>query len=190
MNAIPDYMQLREKWGRLAQLGTAEVILGIVALSTIRMSVAAAVVLFGWILVVSGILEAVQAFQFRKPLGFFLHIISGVAAIPIGLLMATGSATKPFAWTLLFGSIFIVVGLLRIIAAFVFKFPGWRWVVFDGSVTLLFAILLWAAWPWWAAWFFGLALGTSLVLRGWSSIVFALGLRSVHPQSRSHLRAV
>lgn len=122
MNAIPDYMQLREKWGRLAQLGTAEVILGIVALSTMHVSVAAAVMLFGWILVVSGILEAVQAFQFRKPLGFFLHIIAGIAAIPIGLLMATGSATKPFAWTLLFGSIFIVVGLLRIIAAFVFKF--------------------------------------------------------------------
>ncbi len=60
-----------------------------------------------------------------------------------------------------------------------FKFPGWSWGVFDGVVTLVLGILLWAEWPWSGLWFLGLAVGVSLVLRGWSYVTFALVLRKV-----------
>jgi uncharacterized membrane protein HdeD (DUF308 family) len=68
------------------------------------------------------------------------------------------------------------MGALRTVAAFRLKFPNWGWALFDGLVTLALGILLWADWPWSRIWFIGLAVGISLVLRGWSYVMFALAI--------------
>jgi uncharacterized membrane protein HdeD (DUF308 family) len=83
------------------------------------------------------------------------------------------------AWTLLFASFFTVIGTFRVIAAIRLKFPNWGWAVFDGVVTLVLGILLWAEWPWSGIWFIGFAVGISLVLRGWSYVMFALAIHSL-----------
>jgi uncharacterized membrane protein HdeD (DUF308 family) len=189
MKTVPDFMHLRVKWSRFAQFGIAQSILGVLALGTMNVSTTGTVMLFGWLLLVNGVVEAVQAFQSRKPITFFLHVVPGIAIAPICLLIATRLGANELAWTILFGSIFMVVGLFRITVALAYRFPGWGWTTLDGGVTFLLASLLWAAWPWWASWFFGFALGASLVLQGWSSITFALALRSNHPHGRPHLRA-
>ena len=55
--------------------------------------------------------------------------------------------------------------------------PGWA--VFDGVLTLILGVLLWAEWPVSAIWFVGLALGITLILRGWTTIMFALAIRAL-----------
>jgi uncharacterized membrane protein HdeD (DUF308 family) len=175
---------LRRRWGRFAQFGVALIVLGIIALGTLN----AAVMLFGWLVFVSGLLEAVQAFQVRRWQGFFLHLIPGIAGLPVGLLIATHPSSGVLGWALMFASFFTIVGLSRTIVAFLLKFPQWGWVVFDGAATLLLAALLWGTWPWRGTWFFGFAVGLSLILRGWSSIMFALGLRSLRSANRARLR--
>ena len=99
----------------------------------------------------------------------------------IGLLVVTHPAAGALAWTLLFASFFTVVGLFRVMAAIRLKFPHWGWAAFDGSVTLLLGILLWAEWPWSGVWFLGLAVGISLLLRGWSNVMLAVAVRSLVP---------
>jgi hypothetical protein len=47
---------------------------------------------------------------------------------------------------------------------------------------------MWAAWVWLIPWFFGVAVGISLILRGWSSIMLALGLRRRGMQQKTKLR--
>ena len=59
------------------------------------------------------------------------------------------------------------------------KFPNWGWAGFDGAVTLLLGILLWAEWPWSGFWFLGIAVGISLVLRGWAYVMFAFAVHSL-----------
>ncbi len=59
------------------------------------------------------------------------------------------------------------------------KFEHWRWAVFDGVITLALGILLWAQWPVAGLWFLGLALGVSLVLRGWSYIMVAMAVKQL-----------
>jgi len=82
-------------------------------------------------------------------------------------------------WTLLFASFLTIMGLFRLIAAISLKFPHWGWAVFDGIVTLGLGILLWADWPWSGLWFLGLSVGISLVLRGWSYVMFAISIRNL-----------
>jgi uncharacterized membrane protein HdeD (DUF308 family) len=170
---------LRHKWGWFLALGVALIVLGVIALAMIPVATLAAVMVLGWLLVFSGIVEAVHGFQVHRWGGMFLHLAGGVLGVLIGLLIVTHPVAGALAWTLLFASFFTVVGLFRLVAAIRLKFPNWGWAAFDGTVTTLLGILLVAGWPWSGLWFLGFAVGLSLVLRGWSAVMLALTIRSI-----------
>ncbi len=178
----------RRKWRRSAQLGIVLIVLGTIALGTILSASAFTVALIGWLLVLTGVAEAVYAFRTRRSDGFLFHLVPGIAAVPIGLLTATHPAAGEVTWMLLFASFFTIVGLFRTISAFWLKFPNWGWTMLEGLVTLIIGSVMWAAWVWVVPWFFGFAVGLSLILRGWSSIMFALGLRRLSRQRRGEAR--
>ena len=178
---LVDLHELRHKWGWFLVLGIVMIVLGVVALALIPAASLATVLVLGWLMVFSGVVEAVHAFQVRGWGGVFLHLVAGIAGVLIGLLIVTHPIAGALAWTLLFASFFTVVGLFRILGAIRLKFPHWGWAVFDGSVTLLLGILLWAEWPWSGFWFLGLAVGISLLLRGWSNVMLALAVRNLLP---------
>jgi len=172
-----DIENLRHKWGWLLTLGIVMVVLGTVAMIVTPAATLATVLILSWLLIFSGIAETVYAFRIHKWGGLFLHLISGLLGIFIGLLAVTQPVAGALAWTLLFASFLTVIGIFRLIAAVHLKFPNWGWAAFDGVITLGLGILLWAEWPWSGLWFLGLALGISLVLRGWSYIMFAFAIR-------------
>jgi uncharacterized membrane protein HdeD (DUF308 family) len=166
------------------KLGVALIMLGIVALATMKAYVSNPAILFGWLVVASGVAEAAHAFHVRRTDRFFLHIVPALAGVPIGLLISTHPAAGEMAWMLLFASFFTVLGLFRIVAAVRLQFPNWQWTVFDGVATFLLGTLLWAAWPW-GTWFFGFAVGISMILRGWSTIMFSVGVRRLRKTTAS-----
>jgi membrane protein HdeD len=167
---------LLRKWKHSAQLGSGLILLGITVLVTIRTNALTHAPLLGWLVVASGVVEVVHAVRVRRSRGFLLHLVPGIAGLPIGLLVAT-QPPDPVAWTLMFASLLIVVGLFRIMAAVRLKFGRWMWAVLDGTASLAFGILLWATSPWASFRYLGIAVGISLILRGCSSLVFALGVR-------------
>jgi len=171
-----DIENLRHKWGWLLTLGIVMVILGTMALIITPAATLATVLILSWLLVFSGIAETIYAFRIHKWGGLFLHLLSGLLGIFIGLLAVTHPVAGALAWTLLFASFLTVVGVFRLTAAISLKFPHWGWTVFDGVITLGLGILLWAEWPWSGLWFLGVALGVSLIARGWSYVMFALAI--------------
>lgn len=175
-----DLESLRHRWGWLLALGILMIIAGSIAFFIIPAATLGAVLILGWLLVISGVFEFVHAFQVRHTGGsLFLHIAGGVLGVLLGLLVVTHPVAGALAWTLLFASFFTMIGLFRLIASVSLRFPGWSWALFDGIVTLGLGVLLWAQWPWSGFWFLGLALGISLVLRGWSYVMFAIALRAM-----------
>ncbi len=174
-----DIDSLRHWWGWLLVLGIIMVFLGTIALFITPAATIGTVLVLGWLLVVSGIVEAIQSFRVRRWGGIFLHLIGGVLGVLVGLLVVTHPVAGALAWTLLFASFFTVIGLFRLVAAIRLKFPNWGWAAFDGGVTLLLGLLLWVDWPGSGLWFLGLAVGISLILRGWSYIMFAVAVRTL-----------
>src|SRR5438270_12557190 len=124
-------------------------------------------------------MEAIHGFRVRRWGGVFLHLIAGILGVLIGLLIVTRPVAGALAWTLLFASFFTVIGIFRLVAAIRMKFPNWGWAVFDGIVSLGLGILLWAVWPWSGLWFLGVAVGVSLVLRGWLYIMLAFAVHNL-----------
>lgn len=167
---------LRQKWGWLLALGILMVLLGSFAFFMAVAATIGTVLVLGWLLVISGIVEAIHAFRVHRWSGMFLHLIGGVVGVLVGLLVVTHPASGALAWTLLFASFLSVTGLFRLIAAIRLKFPNWGWAAFDGAVTLVAGIVIWAEWPWSGLWVLGVAVGVSLILRGWAYAMFAMAI--------------
>jgi uncharacterized membrane protein HdeD (DUF308 family) len=177
-----DIENLRAKWGWLLALGIALIVLGVIALVLLPITTVATVLVLGWLLIVSGVIEAIHAFRVRRSGGFFFHLVGSVLGVLVGMMIVTHPVAGALVWTLLFASLFTVLGLFRLIAAASLRFPNWGWAAFDGAVTLALGILLWVNWPFSGLWFLGLAVGVSLILRGWADVMFALAIRSLPVQ--------
>jgi uncharacterized membrane protein HdeD (DUF308 family) len=173
------FEELRQKWGWLMALGISLIVLAIVALAIIPAPSLATAIVLGWLLVFSGTFEAIHGFQVRGSRSLFLHLIGGVLGVLVGLMVVTHPVAGALPWTLLFASFLTIVGVFRVVAAARLKFPHWGWAAFDGGITLLLGVMVWAGWPWSALWFLDLSVGVSLLLRGWSYVMFALALRQV-----------
>jgi len=171
--------EFRHRWGWFLALGIVLIFLGTFALFVVPAATVATVMVLGWLMIFSGVVEAVHAFRVQRWGGFFLHMIGAVLGVLVGLLVVTHPVAGALAWTLLFASFFTVIGVFRLIAAARLKFENWGWAAFDGAVTLALGIMLWIGWPWSGFWFLGLAVGITLILRGWSYVMMAIALRSL-----------
>jgi uncharacterized membrane protein HdeD (DUF308 family) len=178
---------VQHKWGWLLVLGISMVVLGTIALFITPAATIGTVLVLGWLLVVSGVVETIQSFRMRKWGGIFLHLIGGVLGVLVGLLIVTHPVAGALAWTLLFAAFFTIIGIFRLVAAIRLKFPNWGWAAFDGAVTLLLGVLLWIDWPGSGLWFLGFAVGVSLLLRGWAYVMFAFAVRAL-PAAAASMR--
>lgn len=169
---------LQRRWGWFFAFGLGLIVLGVAALAFMPAATLGSVLALGWLMFLGGVIEAVYAFHTRSWGGVLLHLLAAVLGILVGLLIVTHPVVGALGWTLLFASYFTVMGLFRTIAAIHLRYQVWGWAVFDGLVTLALGFLLWAAWPVSALWFLGLALGITLILRGWTTVMFALAVRA------------
>ncbi|HYK51875.1 MAG TPA: HdeD family acid-resistance protein [Terriglobales bacterium] len=176
---IADGDSLRHKWGWFLGLGIVLILLGTIALVIMPVTTIATVMVLGWLMVFSGVIEAIHAFQVRGWRGELLHLVAGLLGIVLGLLVVTHPLAGAIVWTMLIASFFLVVGTFRLVAAIRMRFLNWGWTAFDGAVTLLLGIILWTNWPWSGLWFLGLSVGISLILRGWAHVMLALALRGL-----------
>jgi len=113
---------LRQHWGWLLALGT--LIVGVAAMIITPTATLATVLVLGWLLICSGVIESIYAFQARKWEGVFLHLIAGILGVVIGLIVVTHPVAGALGWTLLFASFLTVIGIFRIVAAVRMKFPN------------------------------------------------------------------
>lgn len=176
---VSDLDHLRDRWGWLLVLGIVLIALGVIALIFTPEVTLATVFVLGWLITVSGVVEGVYAFQVRRWGGMFLYLAGGVLGVLLGLLIVTHPVSGALVLTMLIAAYLTVIGLFRTIAAIHMRYRLWGWAVFDGIVTLILGLLLWAAWPSSALWFLGFAVGIALLLRGWSTVMFAIAVRAV-----------
>jgi uncharacterized membrane protein HdeD (DUF308 family) len=177
MNAHPLLVgidEVRRNWGWFLVLGISLVVLGVFAISWSLLTTIASVLLFGWLLVISGVLEVASSIWARRWTGFFLHLLAGVLDVVVGLLIVTHPVAAAAALTLLLAAFFLVSGAYRIATAVALRFPNWGWALLGGVVTVLLGAMLWGEWPETALWFIGLCVGIELLFRGWTWVMFAL----------------
>ena len=133
----------------------------------------------GILLLLGGIAEMVGAFWCRGWSGFFLHLLSGVLSIVVGVLFLRAPVDALLALTLLLACLLLVGGIFKIVAALSYRFGAWGWSLASGIIDVVLGVMIWQEWPASALWVIGLFLGISLVFRGINWIGLGLALRAI-----------
>ncbi len=170
---------LRGDWFWFVLLGLALVVLGTIALGSVVIASLATAVALGLLILLSGVAETVGAFWCRGWSGFFLHLLSGVLSLVIGVLFLRAPVGALLALTLLVASFLMVGGIFKIVAAVSYRFAAWGWPLLSGIIDLLLGVLIWQEWPASALWVIGLFVGINLVFRGFNWIGLGLSLRAL-----------
>lgn len=147
--------------------GVLMVVAGVLALIYPLLASVAMVYLLGWILIISGVLQAIGLIGARDVPHYWLQLISVVLAIVIGLLLLRQPESGLLVMTVLLIVFFMVEGISKIIFALTIRpFPNWGWVLASGLVGILLAVYLWANMPIASEWVLGILLGIMLVSEG------------------------
>src|SRR5438309_7434892 len=78
---------LRHKWGWFVVLGIIQIVLGTIALGASVFVTLATVVLFGWLLLIGGVLAVVHAFWQKQWSGFFIDLAMGILNAVVGFMV-------------------------------------------------------------------------------------------------------
>lgn len=159
--------------------GIALIVLGMIAIGDVVLFTLVSVRVLGWLLLIEGIIEAVQAFRHRTTGHFFLHLLVAVLSLVVGFMLLRNTGAGVLALTLVLSIYFIVGGLFRITAAIATRLPSWGWLLFNGIITFFLGVLVLTQWPSSALWVIGLFVGIDLIVGGWARVMLALVVRKI-----------
>src|SRR5262245_52485475 len=128
---------VRRHWGWYLVLGILLIVVGVFAIAYAGLTTIVSLVLFGWLLVVTGVAQFVQAFRVRDWGGFFLHLLAGVIELVVGILVVTNPVEAAVGVTLALALYLLVGGVFRAVVAVALRFPLWGLVVASGLVSFL-----------------------------------------------------
>jgi uncharacterized membrane protein HdeD (DUF308 family) len=170
------------KWS--LALGIFAIFLGVVALSVPGVTTLASMLFLGSLLLLSGIAQIFRTLKVPKGKEFFLHLAISIFYIVLGGIMILSPGFSALSMALLLASFFMVVGAFRIIGAVAMRFQSWGWVVFNGIVTFVLGLVIWADWPLSGLWVIGLFVAIEMIINGWALVMFAIAAREEISQVR------
>jgi uncharacterized membrane protein HdeD (DUF308 family) len=158
--------------------GVLLIIAGFLALTEPAIAALAADLLLAWLFVFAGVVQIVYAIHERGRDGFRLKILSGVLTLLLGVFMLLRPMTGIASITLLIGAFIFASGVSSVMLAFKLKpKPGWGWVLFDGILSIVIALLIASGWPQSSIAFIGILVGIVMMYGGVWRIALGLALR-------------
>lgn len=177
-DAMRDAIKRHSLWYMIQ--GVLMMVAGLVALLFPLISSVAVILLLGWLLIISGILQGISLIGASNVPHFWLQLISVVLSIVIGLMFLNDPGGGLVALTLLLVVFFIVGGMARIVFALTIRpLSDWGWVLASGIIGVLLGIYLFASLPITAAWILGLLFGIQLLSEGAALTYMTWNIRSV-----------
>jgi uncharacterized membrane protein HdeD (DUF308 family) len=151
----------RVAWGVLL------IIAGILAIVMPGVAALATALIFGWLLLFSGIFEIAYAVHTRAHAGFGWKLASGILTLVLGVAIVFLPVAGIASLALLVGAFLFAGGIARVVLSFRLRpARGWGWVLFDGLLSIALAILIAIGWPASSIAFIGLLTGFTLVFTG------------------------
>lgn len=143
------------------------IVAGILALIYPVLSSVAVVILLGWVLIISGVVQGISLIGARNVPHFWLQLVSVVLSIIVGVLFLRHPGEGLLTITVLLIVFLLVEGISKLIFALTIRpFPNWGWVLASGIVGILLSFYLWSSLPVTSLWLLGVLLGIQLICEG------------------------
>jgi len=173
-------LAISKKRSWLITFGILLIIAGIAAIIFPLISSISVILIIGFILVVSGVVQFAQAFGYHKWDDLILAFFASIVWVVAGMLLLTRPAESVAVLTLFLAVAFIAEGILKSILAFKMNaFKGWGWFLFDGGMAIILGALLWIQFPFSAMWAIGVLTGINILSSGIATLVIAFALKDV-----------
>jgi len=172
---------IHRHWGLFLGEGIVLILLGTLAVLIPELASVAATVVFGWILLLSGVVGLIATFRARGSPGFVWSLISAILGIAAGVLLLSMPVRGALTLTAVLIAFLLVEGVATVLFALEHRKGAsgrWSWVLTSGIVDLVLGLMLLAGLPGTAVWALGLLIGINMIFGGWSLVWMALHARS------------
>ncbi|HXK23751.1 MAG TPA: HdeD family acid-resistance protein [Myxococcota bacterium] len=170
--------ELRNKWGWLLAMGIVSIALGTFGLARVAFLTLAGVLFFGWLILISGVLQVVQTFQCRGWRSALWHALVAALHVAAGIVILNNPLLASSVLTLMLAGAILGAGILRIVLAFQHRAHGaWIWALLSGAISVALGVFIAAGWPATSFTVIGLFIAIELIFNGWTMVVLALAAR-------------
>jgi uncharacterized membrane protein HdeD (DUF308 family) len=161
-------------------LSALMILAGLLAIVAPMAAGIAVTVVVGWLLVFSGAAHLVFAWHTRTTGAFIWELLLGIAYILVGAYVLRNPVAGLASLTLALAIYLLAEGILELVMSFRLRpMAGSTWLLLDGIITLILAILIWRSWPSSGPWVIGTLVGISMLFSGVSRLMLSLAARSV-----------
>lgn len=164
-----DAVRTSVKKGSLRYLvqGGLMVLAGTLAIVFPVLSSEALILGIGWLLILSGVVQAVGLISARNAPFAGLQAVSVALGLLIGFLILRNPALSLMTLSLLVAVFFMIEGLSRIVWALTIRpLGGWHWVLASGTLGVILSIVLILSIDTTATWLVALLVGVQLIAAG------------------------
>jgi uncharacterized membrane protein HdeD (DUF308 family) len=154
------------------------ILAGLFAILVPPVSGIAVTLIFAWAMIFSGITHFVFAFKTHTTGGVLWEILVGAVYLFTGIYLLLHPLDALIALTLILAIYLFFEGVVETIQSFQLR-PrhGANWLLFDGIVTLILAVMIWRSWPASTVWVIGTLVGISMIFSGFSRLMLSLAAK-------------
>ncbi|MFE9256669.1 HdeD family acid-resistance protein [Streptomyces sp. NPDC006879] len=171
--------KLRRSFGWLAVLGAVLVVAGLVGLVYTGLATLTSMFLFGWLLLIGGVVGLLQAVQSRRSNYFWLAVVVAAVNIAAGVVILRQPEASAEALTMFAALLFLTAGIFRLAGALVVRGPHFGLTLVQGAFGILLGVLVLAGWPDNSRYVIGAFFSLALLFDGLSLIALGVGARRV-----------
>jgi uncharacterized membrane protein HdeD (DUF308 family) len=180
MSSTPMPTFITKSIGWSIALGVLMIVTGFLAIASPVAAGLAVNILVAWLLIFSGCAHLAFAWFSRGAGGFFWELLLGILYLFIGGYLLVHPMAGLASLTIALGIYLFFEAVLEFVLGFAMRpLPGSGWLLFDGIVTLILAIMIWKTWPSSSEWLIGTLVGISMIFSGASRLAISLAARRV-----------
>ncbi len=153
---------------------------GAIAILSPMIAGVAITVVVGWLLIFSGALHLAFAFGSGRAAAVVWQVLLGLAYGFIGVYVLANPVAGLASLTFAIAIYLFVEGVLEFVLSFQLRpAPGSGWLLADGIITLVLAVMIWSTWPSSATWVVGTLVGISMFFSGITRLMLTLAARRI-----------
>jgi uncharacterized membrane protein HdeD (DUF308 family) len=153
---------------------------GMMAIGVPMIAGVAITALIAWLLIFSGLLHLVFAWRGGRAGAVLWEILLGIVYGAIGFYLLANPVAGLASLTLAIAFYLLIEGALEFVLSLQLRpLPASGWLLVDGIVTLLIAVMIWSTWPSSAAWVVGTLVGISMLFSGITRLMLSIAVRRI-----------
>ncbi|MFH8255909.1 HdeD family acid-resistance protein [Streptomyces roseolus] len=171
--------KLGRSFGRLAALGVVLVLCGVVGLVYTGLATLTSMWLFGWLLLLGGLVGLLQAYASRGTGSFWPAAVVAAVNLAAGCVVLRHPEGTAEALTMFAALLFLTGGVFRLVGSVVTRGPQFGWTLLQGAFGVLLGVLVLFDWPDSSRYVIGCFFSLALLFDGLGLVAMGIGGRRI-----------